>query len=61
MRSPVPLNNDQWHRVEVEKNVKEVVLQLNEQYREVRAAPLQGHTKHEFYSELYVGKTSVLG
>lgn len=57
VRSPVPLNDDQWHRVEVEKNIKEVVLQLNEHYREVRPTPPQGHTKLEFYSDLYVGKT----
>ncbi|XP_034038246.1 contactin-associated protein-like 2b [Thalassophryne amazonica] len=55
VHSLVPLNDDQWHRVEVEKNIKEVVLQLNGQQREVRAAPLQGHSKLEFYSDLYVG------
>lgn len=56
VRSPVPLNDNQWHRVEAEKNVKEAVLQLNGQYREVRPTPPQGHIKLEFYSELYVGK-----
>lgn len=59
VQSPVPLNNDQWHRVEAEKNIKEAVLQLNGQYREVRPTPPQGHTKLAFYSQLYVGKTHV--
>lgn len=59
VHSPVPLNDDQWHRVEAEKNIKEAVLQLNGQYREVRPTPPQGHTKLEFYSELYVGKTQM--
>uniref|UniRef100_A0A8C4D703 Contactin associated protein like 2b n=1 Tax=Dicentrarchus labrax TaxID=13489 RepID=A0A8C4D703_DICLA len=58
VHSPVPLNDDQWHRVEAEKNIKEAVLQLNGQYREVRPTPPQGHTKLEFYSELYVGASS---
>ncbi|KAG7236667.1 hypothetical protein INR49_000648, partial [Caranx melampygus] len=58
VRSLVPLNDDQWHRVEVEKNIKEAVLQLNGQYREVRPTPPQGHTKLEFYSELYIGASS---
>uniref|UniRef100_A0A4W6CA27 Contactin associated protein 2b n=1 Tax=Lates calcarifer TaxID=8187 RepID=A0A4W6CA27_LATCA len=58
VRSPVPLNNDQWHRVEAEKNIKEAVLQLNGQYREFRPSPPQGHTRLEFYSELYVGASS---
>lgn len=59
VHSPVPLNDDQWHRVEAEKNIKEAVLQLNGKYREVRPTPPQGHTKLEFYSELYVGKTYI--
>lgn len=57
VHSPTPLNNDQWHRVEAEKNIKEAVLQLDGQFREVRTTPPQGHTKLEFYSELYVGET----
>lgn len=59
VRSPVPLNNDQWHRVEAEKNIKEAVLQLNGQHRMVRPTTLQGHAKPELYSDLYVGKTCV--
>jgi len=60
VRSPEPLNNDQWHRVEAEKNIKEAVLQLNGQYREVRPMPPQGHAKLDFYSDLYVGKQHIL-
>lgn len=59
VHSAVPLNDDQWHRVEAEKNIKEAVLQLNGQYREIRPMPPQGHTKLEFYSDLYVGKTHI--
>ncbi|XP_041660286.1 contactin-associated protein-like 2 [Cheilinus undulatus] len=58
VHSPILLNDDQWHRVEVEKNIKEAVLRLDGQYREVRPTPPQGHTKMEFYSELYVGASS---
>ncbi|KAM4551352.1 contactin-associated protein-like 2b [Odontesthes bonariensis] len=58
VRSPEPLNNDQWHRVEAEKNIKEAVLQLNGRYREVRPMPPQGHAKLDFYSDLYVGASS---
>ncbi|KAG8014384.1 Contactin-associated protein-like 2, partial [Nibea albiflora] len=58
VHSPVPLNDDQWHHVEAEKNIKEAVLQLNGQYREDRTTPPQGHTKMEFYSDLYVGASS---
>uniref|UniRef100_A0A8C9RIP2 Contactin associated protein 2 n=1 Tax=Scleropages formosus TaxID=113540 RepID=A0A8C9RIP2_SCLFO len=55
VRSLAPLNDDQWHRVSAERNVKEAVLQLDQQYREVRPAPSQGHTRLELYSQLYVG------
>ncbi|XP_015210378.1 contactin-associated protein-like 2 isoform X1 [Lepisosteus oculatus] len=55
VRSPTPLNDDQWHRVSAERNVKQAVLQLDQLYKEVRQAPPQGHTRLELYSQLYVG------
>uniref|UniRef100_W5LQ93 Contactin associated protein 2 n=3 Tax=Astyanax mexicanus TaxID=7994 RepID=W5LQ93_ASTMX len=55
VHSPTPLNDDQWHRVSAERNVKEAILQLDQQYKEVRPAPAQGHTRLELYSQLYVG------
>lgn len=55
VRSPKPLNDDQWHRVEAEKNIKEAMLQLDGQYRAVKATPPLGHTQLEFYTDLYIG------
>ncbi|XP_056599327.1 contactin-associated protein-like 2b [Triplophysa dalaica] len=55
VRSPTPLNDDQWHRVEVERNTKEAVLRLDKTYREARSAPPQGHTRLELFSQLFVG------
>lgn len=60
VRSPQPLNDDQWHRVEVEKNIQEAALQLDGQYREVRPSSSQGRTKLEFYSDLYIGEDTLL-
>lgn len=57
VHSDVPLNDDQWHRVMAERNVKEAVLQLDQTYRASRLAPAQGHTRLELFSQLYVGKT----
>lgn len=59
-RSPQPLNDDKWHRVEVEKNIQEAVLQLDGQYREARSSSPQGRTKLEFYSDLYIGEETLL-
>uniref|UniRef100_A0A8C7L4L7 Contactin associated protein 2 n=1 Tax=Oncorhynchus kisutch TaxID=8019 RepID=A0A8C7L4L7_ONCKI len=55
VHSATPLNDDQWHRVMAERNVKEAVLQLDLNYREARPAPPQGHTRLELFSQLYVG------
>ncbi|XP_029601326.1 contactin-associated protein-like 2, partial [Salmo trutta] len=55
VHSATPLNDDQWHRVMAERNVKEAVLQLDLNYKEARPAPPQGHTRLELFSQLYVG------
>ncbi|XP_062843349.1 contactin-associated protein-like 2b [Trichomycterus rosablanca] len=55
VHSPTPLNNDQWHRVEAERNVKEAVLRLDKLYKDVRPAPTHGHTRLELFSQLFVG------
>ncbi|NWW63601.1 CNTP2 protein, partial [Ifrita kowaldi] len=56
VRSPNPLNDDQWHRVNAERNVKQASLQVDQLPLEVRKAPTEGHTRLELYSQLYVGK-----
>lgn len=60
VRSPQPLNDDKWHRVEVEKNIQQAALQLDGQYREVQSSSPQGRTKLEFYSDLYIGEDTLL-
>lgn len=56
VKSPNPLNDDQWHRVVAERSVKEASLQVDLLRRDFRKAPTQGHTRLELYSQLYVGK-----
>lgn len=56
VRSPNQLNDDQWHRVNAERNVKQASLQVDQLPLEVRKAPTEGHTRLELYSQLYVGK-----
>uniref|UniRef100_A0A8C4GYN5 Contactin associated protein 2 n=1 Tax=Dicentrarchus labrax TaxID=13489 RepID=A0A8C4GYN5_DICLA len=55
VHSATPLNDDQWHRVMAERNVKEAVLQLDQTYKTSQLAPAQGHTRLELFSQLYVG------
>lgn len=56
VHSALPLNDDRWHRVEAQKNVKEAVLHLDGQQREVRLAPSRGHAKPDLDSDVYLGK-----
>jgi len=56
VQSPNQLNDDQWHRVSAERNVKQASLQVDQLPPEVRKAPTEGHTRLELYSQLYVGK-----
>lgn len=60
VRSPRPLSDDKWHRVQVEKNIKEAVLLLDGQHREIRAARTQAHGKLELYTDLFLGKIRAL-
>ncbi|KAI6075273.1 Contactin-associated protein-like 2 [Aix galericulata] len=55
VRSSNQLNDDQWHRVNAERNVKQASLQVDQLPLEVRKAPTEGHTRLELYSQLYVG------
>ena len=56
VRSPTPLNDDQWHRVTAERNVKQASLQVDRLPQQVRKAPTEGHTRLELYSQLFVGE-----
>lgn len=56
VHSPAPLNDDQWHRVDAERNIKEVVLNLDGRFWESKTTPPQGHSKVELHSNLYVGR-----
>uniref|UniRef100_A0A087XQG0 Contactin associated protein 2 n=1 Tax=Poecilia formosa TaxID=48698 RepID=A0A087XQG0_POEFO len=58
VHSAAPLNDDQWHRVMAERNIKEAVLQVDQVYRTSRLAPAQGHTRLELFSQLYVGSAA---
>ncbi|KAG8508999.1 Contactin-associated protein-like 2, partial [Galemys pyrenaicus] len=54
VRSPSPLNDDQWHRVTAERNVKQASLQVDRLPQKTRKAPTEGHTRLELYSQLFV-------
>uniref|UniRef100_A0ABI7WRG0 Uncharacterized protein n=1 Tax=Felis catus TaxID=9685 RepID=A0ABI7WRG0_FELCA len=58
VRSPTPFNDNQWHHVRAERNVKEASLQVDQLPSETQAAPADGHARLQLNSQLFVGGTA---
>lgn len=56
VKSPVPLNNRQWHWVRAERNVKEACLQVDQLPLRIIETPPDGHLRLQLGSQLFVGK-----
>ncbi|KAM7400115.1 hypothetical protein PAMA_004694 [Pampus argenteus] len=58
VESSVPLNNNRWHRVRAERNVKEALLRLDELPAATQEAPADGHFHLQLNSQLFIGGTA---
>lgn len=56
VQSPTHFNDNQWHHVRVERNMKEASLQVDELSPKIQAAPTDGHVLLQLNSQLFVGK-----
>uniref|UniRef100_A0A8D0D7J1 Contactin associated protein like 3 n=1 Tax=Sander lucioperca TaxID=283035 RepID=A0A8D0D7J1_SANLU len=56
--SSVPLNDNRWHRVRAERNVKEASLRLDELPVATQEAPADGHFHLQLNSQLFIGGTA---
>uniref|UniRef100_A0A3Q3DDR2 Contactin-associated protein-like 4 n=1 Tax=Hippocampus comes TaxID=109280 RepID=A0A3Q3DDR2_HIPCM len=56
--SSSPLNDERWHRVRVERNVKEASLRLDTMPAATRQAPTDGHIHLQLNSQLFIGGTA---
>ncbi|KAI4878502.1 hypothetical protein NFI96_008363 [Prochilodus magdalenae] len=54
VKSPVPLNDRQWHWVRAERNVKEASLQVDQLPLRFLDAPADGHLRLQLNSQLFV-------
>ncbi|XP_071402445.1 contactin-associated protein-like 4, partial [Centroberyx affinis] len=54
----VPLNDNRWHRVRAERNVKEASLRLDELPAATQEAPADGHIHLQLNSQLFIGGTA---
>ncbi|KAJ7986956.1 hypothetical protein DPEC_G00333750 [Dallia pectoralis] len=53
-----PLNDDRWHRVRAERNVKEASLRVDDFPGASQKAPADGHIHLQLNSQLFVGGTA---
>lgn len=56
VESSVPLNDDRWHRVRAERNVREASLRLDALPAARRGAPADGHLHLQLNSQLFIGE-----
>ncbi len=55
MKAGTPLNDDRWHRIRAERNVKEASLRLDELPAATQEAPADGHIHLQLNSQLFIG------
>ncbi|XP_074669083.1 contactin-associated protein-like 4 [Strix aluco] len=58
VKSLTSLNDNQWHYVKAERNIKEASLQVDQLPQRSRGAPPDGHTRLQLNSQLFVGGTA---
>ncbi|XP_030884385.1 contactin-associated protein-like 4 [Leptonychotes weddellii] len=56
--SPTHFNDNQWHHVRVERNMKEASLQVDQLLPKTQPAPTDGHILLQLNSQLFVGGTA---
>lgn len=52
----VPLNDNRWHSVQAERNIKEASLRVDEYPAATQQAPTDGHIHLQLNSQLFIGK-----
>uniref|UniRef100_A0A3Q3K5I9 Contactin associated protein like 3 n=1 Tax=Monopterus albus TaxID=43700 RepID=A0A3Q3K5I9_MONAL len=58
VESSVHLNDNRWHRVRAERNIKEASLRLDELPAATQEAPADGHFHLQLNSQLFIGGTA---
>ncbi|KAG7526547.1 contactin-associated protein-like 4 [Solea senegalensis] len=58
VEATAPLNDNRWHRVRAERNVKEASLRLDDLPAATQKAPADGHFHLQLNSQLFIGGTA---
>ena len=56
VQSPTHFNDNQWHHVRVERNIKEASVRVDQLSPRTQPAPADGHVLLQLNSQLFVGK-----
>ncbi|XP_078205016.1 contactin-associated protein-like 3 isoform X6 [Callithrix jacchus] len=58
VQSPTPFNDNRWHHVRAERNVKGASLQVDQLPGKMQPAPADGHVRLQLNSQLFIGGTA---
>uniref|UniRef100_A0A665VD77 Contactin associated protein like 3 n=1 Tax=Echeneis naucrates TaxID=173247 RepID=A0A665VD77_ECHNA len=58
VETSIPLNDNRWHSVRAERNVKEALLRVDEFPATTKGAPADGHIHLQLNSQLFIGGTA---
>ncbi|KAG7512883.1 contactin-associated protein-like 4 [Solea senegalensis] len=58
VKADFPLNDNRWHHIRAERNIKEVSLRLDELPGASQKAPADGHIHLQLNSQLFIGGTA---
>ncbi|XP_068183216.1 contactin-associated protein-like 4 [Antennarius striatus] len=58
VKADIPINDNRWHRIRAERNVKEATLRLDELPVATQEAPADGHIHLQLNSQLFIGGTA---
>uniref|UniRef100_A0A2K5TX55 Contactin associated protein family member 4 n=1 Tax=Macaca fascicularis TaxID=9541 RepID=A0A2K5TX55_MACFA len=61
VQSPTHFNDNQWHHVRIERNMKEASLQVDQLTRKTQPAPADGHVLLQLNSQLFVEISAYFG
>ncbi|GAB1298312.1 Contactin-associated protein-like 3 [Apodemus speciosus] len=61
IQSPIPFNDNRWHYVRAERNVKGASLQVDQLPQKTQPTPANGHVRLQLNSQLFIGASLVGG
>lgn len=56
IQSPTPFNDNRWHHVRAERNVKGASLQVDQLPQKTQSTPADGHVRLQLNSQLFIGE-----